>query len=112
MAWPEEIDQTVGSTWYLEWQSAAESSFKLRKRDTFRYYALFLVKGVIYCFILYHTIRFLKRKAPRWLGFGPYRRDPNFQKLRRLVCLQIRFSVICRFRSNNSNCYSIWDLQC
>ncbi|XP_057515856.1 probable inactive ATP-dependent zinc metalloprotease FTSHI 5, chloroplastic isoform X2 [Amaranthus tricolor] len=85
MAWPEEIDQTVGSTWYLEWQSAAESSFKLRKRDTFRYYALFLVKGVIYCFILYHTIRFLKRKAPRWLGFGPYRRDPNFQKLRRLT---------------------------
>ncbi|KAI4303029.1 hypothetical protein MLD38_038710 [Melastoma candidum] len=28
MAWPEYIDQTVGSTWYLKWQSEAELNFR------------------------------------------------------------------------------------
>jgi len=34
MAWPEEIDQTAGSTRYLKWQSEAEMSFKSKKRMT------------------------------------------------------------------------------
>ncbi|XAR64001.1 hypothetical protein NMG60_11024179 [Bertholletia excelsa] len=32
MAWPEFTDQTVGSTWYLTWQSQAEMSFNPGRR--------------------------------------------------------------------------------
>ncbi|KAF3606914.1 hypothetical protein DY000_02051504 [Brassica cretica] len=28
MAWPEEIEQSVGTTWYLQWQSEAEMNFR------------------------------------------------------------------------------------
>lgn len=89
MAWPEEIDQSVGSTWYLEWQSMADISFRSRKLGTLRWYFLFIVKSVIYGYVLYHTFRFMRRKIPGLLGYGPYRRDPNFRKLRKLVCLQL-----------------------
>lgn len=85
MAWPEELDQTIGSTWYLEWQSEAESSFKSRKADTFRWYFLFLIRSVIYGYVLYHTFQFMRKKVPRFFGYGPYRRDPNFGKLRKLL---------------------------
>lgn len=85
MAWPEEIDQSVGSTWYLEWQSMADISFRSRKLGTLRWYFLFIVKSVIYGYVLYHTFRFMRRKIPGLLGYGPYRRDPNFRKLRKLV---------------------------
>ncbi|KNA05484.1 hypothetical protein SOVF_189840 [Spinacia oleracea] len=84
MAWPEELDQAIESTWYLEWQSVAEYSFKSRKTDTFRWYLFFLIRSAIYGYILYHTFQFMKKKVPIWLGYGPYRQDPNIRKLRRL----------------------------
>lgn len=87
MAWPEEIDQTVGSTWYLKWQSEAEMSFRSRKQDdeNIQWFFWFFIRCFIYGYVLYHTFRFMKRNIPRILGYGPFRRDPNMRKLRRLV---------------------------
>lgn len=85
MAWPEYSDTSDGSTWYLTWQSEAETNFKLRKTDGFGWYFWFLVRTAIYGYVVYHVLRFLKRKVPRILGFGPLRKNPNFRKLRRVV---------------------------
>lgn len=84
MAWPEYIDQSVGSTWYLKWQSEAEMSFKSRNTGDFQWYFWFLIRSIIYGYVVFHVLRFLKRKIPRVLGYGPIRRDPNFRKLRRV----------------------------
>ncbi|KAH6792607.1 FtsH extracellular protease family [Perilla frutescens var. hirtella] len=84
MAWPEYSDVSVSSTWYLTWQSEAEANFRSRKTDEFQWYFWFLVRTAIYGYVLFHVLRFLKRKVPRVLGFGPLRRDPNFRKLRRV----------------------------
>ncbi|XP_051145687.1 probable inactive ATP-dependent zinc metalloprotease FTSHI 5, chloroplastic isoform X2 [Andrographis paniculata] len=84
MAWPEYYDASIGSNWYLKWQSEAEINFKSRKTDQFQWYFWFLVRTAIYGYVLFHVFRFLKRRIPRILGFGPFRRDPNIMKLRRL----------------------------
>ncbi|XVE62702.1 hypothetical protein DITRI_Ditri06bG0140900 [Diplodiscus trichospermus] len=84
MAWPEEIGQTVASTWYLKWQSEAEMNFKSRKTDDFKWFLWFLIRSTIYGFILFHVFRFLRRKVPKALGYGPIRKDPNMRKLRRV----------------------------
>ncbi|PPD67159.1 hypothetical protein GOBAR_DD35964 [Gossypium barbadense] len=84
MAWPEEIGQTVASTWYLKWQSEAEMNFKSRKTDDFKWFVWFLIRSAIYGYILYHAFRFLRRKVPGVLGYGPIRKDPNMRKLRRV----------------------------
>ncbi|XP_015576554.1 probable inactive ATP-dependent zinc metalloprotease FTSHI 5, chloroplastic [Ricinus communis] len=84
MAWPEEIEQSVGSTWYLKWQSEAEMSFKSRKTDNIQWFIWFVVRSALYGYILFHVFRFLKRKVPRLLGFGPLRRNPNLRKLQRV----------------------------
>lgn len=85
MAWPEEVDQTVGSMWYLQWQSEAEMNFKDRKTEGMQWYFWFFIRSIIYGFVVFSVLRFMKRKIPRLLGFGPLRRDPNLQKLRRVV---------------------------
>ncbi|KAK4851831.1 hypothetical protein QYF36_018762 [Acer negundo] len=89
MAWPEYVDQSVGSTWYLKWQSEAEMNFNSRKPDDedspwFVWFVWFIARSVIYLFILFHVLRFMKRKIPRLLGFGPLRRNPNLRKLDRV----------------------------
>ncbi|KAB1202917.1 ATP-dependent zinc metalloprotease FtsH [Morella rubra] len=84
MAWPEEIDQAVGATWYLKCQSEAESRFISRKKDDVQWFLWFAIRSIIYGFVLFHVIRFVKRKIPRLLGYGPLRRDPNLWKLRRV----------------------------
>lgn len=86
MAWPEEIDQAVGSTWYLKWQSEAEMNFRSRNTEDFQWFLWFLIRSFVYGYVLYHVFRFLKRKVPRLLGYGPFRRDPNVRKFWRLVC--------------------------
>ena len=87
MAWPEEIYQAVDSTWYLKWQSEAERSYKSRKKDDFQWFFFFVLRSVIYGYILFHVFQFLKRRIPVLLGYGPFRTDPNLQKLRRVVLL-------------------------
>lgn len=84
MAWPEEIGQTVGSTWYLKWQSEAEINFKSRNTEDFQWFLWFLIRSFLYGFVLFHAFRLMKRKIPRLLGYGPLRRDPNLRKLRRV----------------------------
>lgn len=88
MAWPEEIYQAVDSTWYLKWQSETEISFLSRKtEDEFNWYFWFLVRSVIYGYILVNVFNFLKKRVPAVLGRGPYREDPNRRKLARVVLL-------------------------
>lgn len=84
MAWPEFTDQSVGSTWYLKWQSEAEMSFRSRKTDDFRWYFWFLISSFVYGYVLFHLFRFTKRNVPKVLGYGPLRKDPNWRKLRRV----------------------------
>lgn len=90
MAWPEEIYQTVDSTWYLKWQSEAELNFRSRQTTTdddeeVPWFFWFLVRAAIYGFVLFHVLKFTRRRLPSLLGFGPLRRDPNMQKLQRVV---------------------------
>lgn len=85
MAYPEYSDISMGSNWYLKWQSEAGTNFRNRNTEEFRWYFWFLVRAAIYGYIMFHVFWYLKRKAPRVLGFGPLRRDPNFRKLRRVV---------------------------
>lgn len=85
MAWPEYLDQSVASTWYLKWQSEAEMSFRSRNKDDFQWYLWFLIRTAVYGYVLYHVIRFMKRKIPRLLGYGPLRINPNIRKLQRVV---------------------------
>lgn len=89
MAWPEEVSQAVESTWFLKWQSEAELNYRARKRDNFNWHLWFIIRCSVFGFILFNVIKFLKRKLPSLLGYGPLRRDPNLRKLRRLVCLFI-----------------------
>ncbi|XP_065852276.1 probable inactive ATP-dependent zinc metalloprotease FTSHI 5, chloroplastic isoform X2 [Euphorbia lathyris] len=84
MAWPEEVEQNVGSTWYLKWQSEAEKSFLSRKEDEIQWFIWFVIRAAIYGYALFHIFNFMKRKVPRLLGFGPLRRNPNLRKLRRV----------------------------
>lgn len=95
MAWPEYIDQTVGSTWYLKWQSEAEMNFRSRKTDDIQWFLWFAIRGALYGYILSHIFRILKREAPKLLGYGPLRADPNMRKLRRVVycCLPLLFTT-------------------
>ncbi|KAK9139208.1 hypothetical protein Scep_008889 [Stephania cephalantha] len=84
MAWPEEVDQTVGATWYLKWQSEAEMNFKSRQTDDFQWFLWFSIRSIIYGYLLFNIFRFMKRKLPSLLGYGPLRKDPNLRKLRRV----------------------------
>ncbi|XP_054777160.1 probable inactive ATP-dependent zinc metalloprotease FTSHI 5, chloroplastic [Prosopis cineraria] len=84
MAWPEEIDQTVDATWYLKWQSEAELNFKSRKTDDARWFIWFFIRTSIFGFFLFHLFQFMMKKVPSLVGYGPIRRDPNVQKLRRV----------------------------
>ncbi|XP_057426708.1 probable inactive ATP-dependent zinc metalloprotease FTSHI 5, chloroplastic [Lotus japonicus] len=85
MAWPEEIFETVESTWYLKWQSDAEANFKSRQTDDDgQWFIWFIIRTAIYGFVLYHVFKFMRRKVPRLLGYGPMRKDPNWRKLRRV----------------------------
>ncbi|XP_072999076.1 probable inactive ATP-dependent zinc metalloprotease FTSHI 5, chloroplastic [Typha latifolia] len=84
MAWPEEVYQAVGTTWYLKWQSEAEMNFKSRKTDSIQWYFWFLIRSAAYGFVLFNVLRYMRRKVPKLLGYGPLRRDPNLRKLRRV----------------------------
>ncbi|KAF7817806.1 putative inactive ATP-dependent zinc metalloprotease FTSHI 5, chloroplastic [Senna tora] len=98
MAWPEEIDQTVDATWYLKWQSEAELSFKSRKTDDARWFIWFFIRTAIFGFFLFQIFQFMTRKIPSLFGYGPLRRDPNMQKLRR-----VKRYVIQKFRRIKQN---------
>lgn len=106
MAWPEEIDQTVDATWYLKWQSEAELDFKSRKTDGAQWVFWFFIRTAIFGFVLFHLFQFMTRKVPRFLGYGPLRRNPNLQKFVRLV-------ILCSFACGipdicNLNCFLVF----
>lgn len=69
----------------MDWLTVADMNFRSRNSLDFIWYLGFAVRTVIYGYVLLHIFRFMKRKIPRLLGYGPLRRDPNMRKLRRLV---------------------------
>ncbi|XP_063940731.1 probable inactive ATP-dependent zinc metalloprotease FTSHI 5, chloroplastic [Daucus carota subsp. sativus] len=75
---------SAGLAWYMDWLTVADMNFRSRNSLDFVWYLGFTVRTVIYGYVLLHVFRFMKRKIPRLLGFGPLRRDPNMRKLRRL----------------------------
>lgn len=87
MAWPEEIDQTVDVTWFLKWQSEAELNFKSRKKDNAQWYIWFFIRTAIFGVLLFQVLQFFTRTISHLFGYGPLRRDPNIQKLQRVVFL-------------------------
>ncbi|CAN6469160.1 unnamed protein product [Victoria cruziana] len=101
MAWPEEESEIAGfSTWYLKWQSKAEMIFRARKRNNLRWFLWFLIRSVIYGYLIVNVIRFARKKVPGILGFGPFRRNPNMKKLNR-VKAYFRFKFSRRIRRKN-----------
>lgn len=82
----------------MDWLTVADMNFRSRNSLDFVWYLGFTVRTVIYGYVLLHVFRFMKRKIPRLLGFGPLRRDPNMRKLRRLVI----------FFHHNCNSLQIW----
>lgn len=90
---------SVGSRWYLKWQSEAEISFRSRNAVDFWWYLGFIIRSTIYGYVLFHLFRFVKRKIPRIPGYGPLRRDPNLRKFRRVkVYFKYRLRSIKRKR--------------
>ncbi|KAL8157828.1 hypothetical protein AgCh_002513 [Apium graveolens] len=75
---------SAGLAWYMDWLTVADMNFRSRNSLDFIWYLGFAVRTVIYGYVLLHIFRYLKRRIPRLLGFGPLRRDPNMRKLRRL----------------------------
>lgn len=84
MAWPDEVDLSIDSTWYLQWQSEAEASFRSRNSDDFQWVPWVIVFSCIYAFVLFQVFQFARRKVPKLLGYGPLRRNPNLQKFQRV----------------------------
>lgn len=81
-----ELGRSIAMRQYLNWKSEAEGIIKSQKEDEeFSWYFMFVVRAVIYGYILSHIFRFLKKRTPKLPGFKVRRRNPNMRKLRRLV---------------------------
>ncbi|KAL5983591.1 hypothetical protein ACLOJK_017679 [Asimina triloba] len=85
MAWPEEISQTVNSSWYLNWQFEAEMNFKARESGGIGWFLGFFIRSIVFVFVVFNVLRFMKRNISRLLGYEPLRRDPNIRKLKRMA---------------------------
>lgn len=94
MAWPEEVDQFLGSTWYLKWQTEAQESYASRQSEGVKWHLWVFIRCIVYSYVLLHIIRFVKRRVPRFLGFGPYRIDPNLIKLGRVVSFFLAINLL------------------
>lgn len=64
-----------------------------------------MIRTYIYGYVLFHVLRFLKKKIPTipgvylylWMFFGPLRRSPNYRKLRRLVLFPAANMILAPF---------------
>ncbi|KAK4484070.1 hypothetical protein RD792_011289 [Penstemon davidsonii] len=62
MAWPEYSDVSVGSTWYLKWQSEAEINFRSRKTDEFRCFLLVFDQNSAKAYFRFRMKRIKRKK--------------------------------------------------
>lgn len=76
----------VDSMWYMQWQLSAETNFKSRHTDgDVWWFVLLFLRAAIPGFVLFHVFKFMRRKIPRLLGYGPVRKNPNRRKFWRVV---------------------------
>ncbi|KAI3812339.1 hypothetical protein L1987_17046 [Smallanthus sonchifolius] len=79
------LSRTTAVKQYLNWKSEAEESIKSQSEDEeFSWYFMFVVRAIMYGYILSHIFSFLKKRTPKLPGFKVRRRNPNMRKLRRL----------------------------
>lgn len=86
MACPEE--GTMDTTLFLKWQVRAETRTNTRRTQSeIQWIVLFITRTAISGFVLFHVFKFMRRKIPRLLGYGPVsvRKNPNRRKLGRVV---------------------------
>lgn len=84
MAWPE-YGEEVTNSWYLKWQSEVIMAFRSEDAGGLKWYFWFLVRAVLYVYVLFHVFRYTKRNIPVLLGNRPIWKNPNLRKLRRVV---------------------------
>ncbi|KAL5068596.1 hypothetical protein RYX36_019483 [Vicia faba] len=85
MAWPEE-EPIMDTPWFLKWQLSTETRTNTRKAESeIQWTMLFISRTAISGFVLFHMFKFLKRKTPKLLGYGPVRKNPNRRKLGRVA---------------------------
>nr|QKY65106.1 AAA-type ATPase family protein [Passiflora pittieri] len=85
MKWREKIKQTASLTWFSKWYSEAKMRLKFSKSGHgTQWFLSFVIRTVIYGYIVFHMFQFLKRKVPRLHGYGPLVRDPSLLKLQRV----------------------------
>nr|QKY65100.1 AAA-type ATPase family protein [Passiflora contracta] len=85
MTWLQKINEATDSTWFSKWYSETKIRFEFRESEHgLTWFLPFIIRTVIYGYIVFHTFQFLKRKVLRILGFGPLVRDPSMRKLRRV----------------------------
>lgn len=79
------LGKTTAMKQYLNWKSEAEENIKSQSEDEeFSWYFMFVVRAIIYGYVLSYIFRFLKKRTPKLPGFRLRRRNPNMRKLRRL----------------------------
>ncbi|KAI5398282.1 probable inactive ATP-dependent zinc metalloprotease FTSHI 5, chloroplastic [Lathyrus oleraceus] len=86
MACPEE--GTMDTTGFLKWQVKAETRTNARRTQSeIQWIVLFITRTAISGFVLFHVFKFMRRKIPRLLGYGPVsvRNNPNRRKLGRVA---------------------------
>lgn len=80
------LSRTTTMKQYLNWKSEAEEDIKSQQEDEeFNWYFMFIVRAIIYGYVLSHIFQFLKKRTPKLPGSTRRRKDPNMRKLKRLV---------------------------
>lgn len=83
-----QLAKTAARDQYLNWKSEADSSIKIKIEDSeFNWYFVFVVRAIIYGYVVFNIFHFMKGKIKKLPGIRPIRRDPNMRKLRRLKAL-------------------------
>lgn len=80
--------KTAAMDQYLNWKLEEDKKIKIEVEDSMvNWYFLFVVRAIIYGYIVSKIFHFMKKKIKKLPGVRPIRRDPNMRKLQRLKSL-------------------------
>ncbi|KVH95811.1 AAA+ ATPase domain-containing protein [Cynara cardunculus var. scolymus] len=84
-----QLAKTAAMDQYLNWKSEADNSIKVKIEESeFNWYFVFVVRAIIYGYVVYNIFHFMKRKIKKLpTVIRPKRRDPNMRKLQKLKSL-------------------------